>query len=146
MADRRSRCLDRRDDQPVVDQLDFDPVCRRRERRIEAAALSTALETVGYRFSGASSHSRAALDYASAAKEVDDHRQGAVADRDPFRGILGLVPRVWPAMTNATGSPTCRTRWRAKAGRGGTIIGATVATWAMHGSAPIPVCIKIGSR
>ena len=27
---------------------------------------------------------------------------------------------------------------RANARRGGTIIGATVATWAMHGSGPMP--------
>ena len=55
--------------------------------------------------------------------------------------------RAWSvvsATTNATGSPTWRTRSRANARRGGTMIGATVATWAMHGSAPMPSAIEIG--
>ena len=71
-------------------------------------------------FSGASRE--AAAHRCAAARDVDDRRQDFIVDANRSAGIELLGHDV-SAMTSATGSPTCRTRSRARAHRGGSAIG-----------------------
>ena len=125
------RGLQRGDHQAVVDQLQFDDMRCRGDRRLHRGLIAL-LEPVATGCRRLIPELRRAR--LQRRRRHPPRRQRLPVHHHQFRRIARGV-RV-SATTNATGSPTCRTRPDASAGRGGTIIGATVATGTVQGSGP----------
>ena len=89
-ADRGAR-LDRRDDEPVVDQLDLDDVRRRGKRRLDRRSVA-ALEAVGQVARRLVPQQRRAG--GERRRRIDDGRQRPVRDRDSLGGVARLLAGV----------------------------------------------------
>ena len=120
------------DDEPIVDQLHFDDMRRAGDRACAPRpGRPSGSDRTDCPAPAPTIAARPSAMPPGASTTDGNGRQSTATSSAASRAAARVS-----ATTNATGSPTWRTRPEASARRGGTIIGARLATWTMHGSGP----------